>query len=594
MRAPRLILAFAGLAIVLGGGVMAARHRSAEAARIPSTLPAPAAGSTFAAPAIERFTLGGQRTYEVAASYTTELTREQGTSSVPIEIAGLWQVTVVRAGAEGVLLRSTFAGRTVVAGRPELGLGAELAQPHYLAFAPGGRFVAAHFRPEQDDLARGIAQSLAATLQLPGIDGGRASWQSDETDASGHYVARYERAGGSLEKTKLRYVQPDHSPAARDLRARATYQLGDDTWPVRLDGEETVTFVEPGLTVRAGSRIALSRTATAVVPVEIALDGYETERVGEPSRHNSIKGDRDLLAGATLDDLLGALTGGGDAARGSVAARLEALLRLHPDSAAQIAKLLIAGTDRSAARLLLGALGSAGTPSAQNAMVQVLSADTLTAKERAHAATAMTMLEQPNDQAVAGLQAQLNAPTPALARSSANALGVAALRLRALDPERSRAVVDDLIARLSATSDPAAQVAILHALGNAGDSRALPAVRPFIDSGSVDLRRAAVESLRLLSEPAVDDLLSRVMLGDADPAVRRAAVFASGERAVGPLLTALARALGDRDDGVRLEVVQLLGQHRAEATVADLLARAASADPADNVRDEAQRLLASR
>jgi HEAT repeat protein len=598
MRAPRLILAFAGLALALGGVVLATRHRHAEAAPPDIASPSAPAGRPFpglaAATGIERFTLGGRRTYAVEASYTTALTREQGTAAVPIEIAGLWQVTVVRAGAEGVLLRSTFSGRANVAGRAEPGLGAELAQPHYLAFAPGGRFVAAHFRPEQDDLARGIAQSLAATLQLPGVDGGAASWQSEESDASGHYLARYERSGRSLEKIKLKYLPGDRAPAARDLRARAKYQLGDDSWPAALDSQEAVTFVEPGLTVRVGSRVVLSRTATAVVPVEVGLDGYETERVGEPSSHDSIKGDRALLAGATLDDLLGALAAGGDDARSSVAARLEALLRLDPASAAEMARRLIAGADRATAKLLLGVLGSAGTPAAQDALVKILGAATLAPNDRARAATAMAMLERPNDKVVAGLKAQLDAPAPALARSSATALGISALRLRTVDEPRAKAVVDDLVGRLAATGDRAAQAAILHALGNAGDARALPALQPFLTSDDPSLRRAAVEALRLLSEPSVDGLLAQAMLADADPAVRRAAVFASSERAVGPLLGALTRALGDQDDGVRLEVVQLLGQHAGEAAAADLLARAAHGDPAESVRDEAQRLLASR
>lgn len=599
MRAPRLILVvLAGLALAVGGLVRARRNPPAQAASPvgeagssvrPAVARLPANGS------IGRLTVGGHRIYDVKASYAVDVTRQTGGISVPIELAGAWQVTVVRADAGGMLARSVFVGLTTVGKRPEPVLAAALAQPHYLAFAADGRLAAAYFRAEQDDFARGVLQSLAATLQLRGVEGTATRWEAEETDASGRYLAGYQRHGAMVDKTKLEYLHSGRVPTARDLRSRSRYQLDHDWWPRTLDGEETVTFVDGGVTVSTRSQIALLRTATGLVAVgEVDLGDYQKEQVGQSSRHNDARSDRLLLAGATLDDLLAGLAGEGDDVRGATSARLEALLRLEPARAGDVAARLLAGTDRSTARLLVAALAGAGTPAAQRALVELLGAGTLAAKDRARIATAMAMIERPDPEVTAGLQAQLGSSDRALARSSANALGVAALRLRSLEDPRATAVVDDLLVRLAAAARPEDQIALLHALGNAGDARALGAVRPHLESADPSVRRAAIESLRSFADSTVDDMLSRAMIDDLDPAVRRGAVFASSGRSVGPMLPALGRALTDGDEDVRREVVQVLGQHRDQAAPAGLLARAASSDPAESVRTEAQRLLAGQ
>jgi hypothetical protein len=81
------------------------------------------------------------------------------------------------------------------------------------------------------------------------------------------------------------------------------------------------------------------------------------------------------------------------------------------------------------------------------------------------------------------------------------------------------------------------------------------------------------------------------LVGDPDASVRRAAVFASSFRPIVPQLATLGRVLGsDRDVGVRLAVLRLLGDNLSVARASALVDAAASRDPAEDVRAEARRL----
>jgi HEAT repeat protein len=204
----------------------------------------------------------------------------------------------------------------------------------------------------------------------------------------------------------------------------------------------------------------------------------------------------------------------------------------------------------------------------------------------------MAAIEAPNADVTSALQSNLGANDRTLANASALALGIAALRLRTADDPRAAAIIDDLIARLTATTDPVAQIAILRALGNAGDPRSLPALRVALANSEPSVRKVAVEALRSIAEPTVDGLIAQVMLGDTDPDVRQGAVFASARRPIDTMLATLTRASADRDDDVRIEVAKALGNHHDNAGARSLLEGLAARDSVAEVREEARRQLA--
>src|SRR5262249_9626857 len=153
-----------------------------------------------------------------------------------------------------------------------------------------------YFTDAQDNLARGLVQSLAATLQLPGVERVAARWETSEIDATGRYLAAYERSGATVAKRKLRYELPDAK-----VSGAATYQIDADGWPETLASDEQLAIESAPVSVHTHSRITLTCTGTSIIAIApIDLATLDVHRIGEPSRHHDAQADRDTLGTASL------------------------------------------------------------------------------------------------------------------------------------------------------------------------------------------------------------------------------------------------------------------------------------------------------
>src|SRR5262249_11295710 len=95
--------------------------------------------------------------------------------------------------------------------------------------------------------------------------------------------------------------------------------------------------------------------------------------------------------------------------------------------------------------------------------------------------------------------------------------------------------------------------------------------------------------LRINPDARADTLLSERLLQDPSPEVRQGAVFAAGFRPIGPALPALTKALTlDQDSGVRMDIVRLVGEKRAEIPDAAAILALAKVDPSTEIRQTAQ------
>ena len=526
-----------------------------------------------------RYVTGAQRTYRVHARYALDL----GSTAVELDIDGAWQLTVARVDTDGILLRGELLG-TVTGTRADAAIATELGRPHYLSYEPSGKLLAVRARRDSDPVTFGILHALAADSQLVAGDG---RWQAEESDPTGDYIASYARDGNRIEKDKLRYVRIANG-RIESLDAHVTASIDDATWPETLDATQVIAITSTGgVHVTARSSLALRLENTADITVgAIELEGYETSTTAI-HEHGRLDADRALVAGASLDDILGELTGADDHVRARVFAQLGAYVRLHPEAAETLARRVLATSDDPRAAMMIDALGGAAAPQAQRALATLLTSGSLPAAARARAAVATTMLDAPTPEITDALEDGMASSDAELKSTSSLALGAAAYHLG----RDGQTVVDDLLERLAHATSVDDRMLLLQALGNTADPRVLPALQAALGDGDPRIREVACTSLRLIADSAVDTLLGETLDRDPDASVRRAAVFASSFRAPAPLLDALASGLrADSDAGVRLAIVQLLGDHRDIAGVIPLL-RVALGDPSTDVRAAAQRLL---
>jgi HEAT repeat protein len=524
----------------------------------------PTARPTLSA-AGDRFSVGSERRYHATAKHRVDLTGEDGdASAIAVDVDGVWTLTVVETGEAEVVVRGVLAGEVATGSDGRVArnaaLSAELARPHYLVYATSGALERVEVDPSTSDVGGGLVRALAASTQLVWPNAGAVAWESRETDATGAYVAGYRRDGDDVLRTKLRYeglaggVDGDVA-----VTATTSYHLDAAGSPDAIDAREELAVSAGGIQVASRSTTVLALEGTRVVAVE-AIDRAGLVAVGASAGAASGPADdRRIVAGATLPDLLAELAASDDDhTMTDVAHRLEALLRLEPDVADDVAAQLHAPPDDRTASVLLGALGNAGTKAAQAALVDTLGAADLASGVRADAAIAMTLVEEPGHDVTAALTRSLDADAAELRSASGLALGTIARRLPATDAARRRAIVDELLARLSAATAPAVQAVLLAALGNTADPRALPAIRAALASPTVRVRRTAVEALRSIDDASVDGLIAGVLAADAEAVVRKGAVFAAGFR-LPRMNDALARtAASDPDERVRAEAKRVL------------------------------------
>jgi len=270
---------------------------------------------------------------------------------------------------------------------------------------------------------------------------------------------------------------------------------------------------------------------------------------------------------------------------------------LARDADALVARLVAAypgEADPATARVVIGALGTAGTPEAQGALAELAESETLDIKLRASAIANLGLVEAPTASTLEALEEQADSETRSVRSTAALALGNAARTLEASGGEDD-STVPGLLERLASATTPADQALYLRALGNTGDARALPVIETALSSPEERVRSAAAEALRFIADPRADALISRALVEDLSPVVRRSAVLAATFRDFVPLMPAMGAALAkDGDERVRMDIVAALGAARkATPAVIELLRGAAEHDPSAEVRKRAAGYLAS-
>jgi HEAT repeat protein len=174
-------------------------------------------------------------------------------------------------------------------------------------------------------------------------------------------------------------------------------------------------------------------------------------------------------------------------------------------------------------------------------------------------------------------------------------LGIVARSLMADEPARARRILQDTLQDLEAATTPEARRQLLLVLGNIGADDTLAVITRHLRDEAAPVRAAAAAALRWLESPAVEDLLVKALMTDADDAVRLEAAQALAFRPMTDALLAAHRPAltGDASAAVRLALLRNVAQaSRTSGAARALLAETAHSDPVAEVREEAERLLA--
>ncbi|RYZ35452.1 MAG: hypothetical protein EOO71_35400 [Myxococcaceae bacterium] len=634
----RMLLAAVVVLFALGGTwLLSSEHGrapkplAADAAAPPAPLrPAPPALATEQTGLKRSWVTGTQFVYDV--SQTQQLVmdegRKQGPPSIQSTLRGGLTLSVV--GVHPDEMDSRFHlqvedfsfladGRDVLDATSRPAMLAMLEAPFYVTYNRQGAALRVHFEKEVGALAQNFLRLLVASTQFVAPDVRQDTWQAQELDVTGQYVARYRALpdmNGYL-KQKLRYLKlstvdglrPMDASVKMELAASARYVLGAEGWPQSIEANEQTRMessagVPP---VKGSATLRVERRSVRSVPALIGSLELRRQQLVTSSLATQVFAPQDrqaelkqLVGNARLQDLIAALgqrpasgsSEGPEAAR--LMTRLQALFTLDPGTASEVPALLRDTKEPRTASTLLGALSGASTPEAVRALGAAATDSQLPLPVRVNAAAMLGLANTPTPEGTQTLRELTRSENPQLHDTSVLALGTVARNSREQDASQTDALLRELEAAARSAPTPEARALWIRSLANSADPRVLPFLQEMLRDPLVLIRQSAVEALRLIASPIAEQLLASTMVSDASPDVRRSALFATSFRPLLPLLPALGQVLRrEAVESVRMEAVRLLGSNvRTLPAVQELLAWVGQNDASLDIRHTALSFLA--
>ena len=469
-----------------------------------------------------------------------------------------------------------------------------MARPFFVersgALVRGLRFEGDTVRPAQTTW-----RSLVTLAQFQSST--EALWQVSEEDATGTYLAQYEKKGEHTEKTKLRYTS-SRSPelAVRILTSEETFTLKGERRTLSASEDiETSSRMLP-VPLRGLLRLDLDYREATEAPEKDWYSDYEsaeTLSLEAAGTETSIAGelDRARVKGFTWETAAASLHG--DPKEKGYARAYQALVSLlRLDPKALESALKAAETDGPLKTAVLAALGDAGTPEAQAALRNLLKRGNFPDDLRLLMARGLSRTNAPTKDTVDFLRA--NVGDPAIGQQARLGLGSNIARLAASNPELGKEAMNAIESGLKSAPE-SERGDYLGALGNTRQESALPIVRPYLTDKNESLAARATLALRHLPGATTDVLLSEQMAAGRPAEVRISALRALRDREPrSPLIEQVATLMVNEPEArVRGAAIEL-GAFWAETTtyLREILAQVASKETDENLKNIAVATLA--
>ncbi len=428
-------------------------------------------------------------------------------------------------------------------------------------------------------------------------------WQAQEQDASGTYLAQYERDGDRTNKTKLRYLSVGAANVSlRLLNSASIFTSRGESRSFSASEElETSSKLLP-VPMRGLLRLDLDDRKPAEPAEPVWLQEYnvaEALALSGAGTETSIAGelDRAKARGFTWETAAAALHGDPkDKGYTRAYQALTALLRVDPSVIDQVVKSAETGGPLRAT--LLAALGDAGTAEAQAALRRFLGETGFSDEHRLVMARGLSRTSAPTAETVDFLATKVG--DPVLGQQARLGLGSNVARLQQSNPELAKQTLETIGSGLE-TADGPEKGDYLGALGNSRDPAALPLIRPYLADPSPSIASRATFALRHLPSATADILLSEQLDPSRPLEVRESALRALRDRQPrSPLLEQVsALMLTEANDRIRGAAIEL-GAFWADrsALLRESLAQVAAKEADPNLKSIAvaglQRLTANR
>lgn len=560
-----------------------------------------------------RWELGTEATFDLDyASWMDD--SGDGSRLFSTTASGSLILTVVESSRDKRLLAVNARGLATSFEGSDLELGTaraareDLEHPFFIELAPDGAVSGVWLREGRHFRAGLLMRSLAAALQFVSPDDPRASrWSTREVDANGPFVAHYARVGDLVEKRKDFSRPPPGMPAGARPSSLAKYALDRHGFVERVDLEETA-----GIPLGLASfetrnavhlRLRSTRRTRAVAP---DLRGYVRSPLGgsdTASEEAQRREDEELARGQTFRGLTAKLDelrpGGYTTEYDEARSRLVALLRVDARAVQECLEKLQGNLDRGERATLLGALSEAGTPAAQDALVNLAKDPAVQPDTRQEALINVSQTEAPSADTLRAISALANDDDRGIRGQAALALGAAA-RSAAGSADSSasdaaRLAASDLVASFERAKTADEQMLYATALGNAGGPEALEVSKEILDADNPNLRARGANALRFVEGPEADTLLADAVTRDTSADVRVSALSAVQYRSYTDALhTAVdTAARTDKDVSVRTAALNVLIQHADSSMSArQTLSWMSQHDPDPDLRAAAAEALA--
>jgi HEAT repeat protein len=505
----------------------------------------------------------------------------------------------LRGAANGeTMLQGRFRGRV---GLSQLGtrdssdtlsrLQSDFEKPFYAKFAKSGQLVRMYFSPGVERLVQTSWRAFMSAAQhvVPQGDSRAAgTWQVEESDSAGRYLAEYsqEYVGSLLQvnKTKLQYralssgvnhrierfsqaagfVASEMPPAGRSLDMTSLRSLEYSEKSVA----SAIGAVSIDITGETRVSLAHARTDTSFDVLRVpetqseqlkAAEMLELTDAGSAAAQER-ELDHAIASGATFESTLIVLrhpakTEDDRKRRAHAYRQFASLLRIHPEKAKSLAEWIKGGDEQS--NTFISALRDAGTKEAQAALLDVYRDPGLPEPAKMSALRAVSLLNKPTTESTALLR-ELSTAEGLTGEQAVYGLGTHASRAAA-NGQDAAPIVGELVDGLGGAKTPQEEAKYLAALGNAGSRDAVEEITTRTKSESEAVRREAVHALRSVPGADVDATLARALLqGDPDM-VRAKAANAIRDRARSEVLSkALAESLRtERSRPVKTTVIQV-------------------------------------
>ncbi|AKT40038.1 HEAT repeat domain-containing protein [Chondromyces crocatus] len=627
-----LVGAVAGLAWFTREPATAASH--ASQARPPQATAATVTGARKL-----RWKVGATRRYEVTSS--SKLRVDAGAlldpsvkvppQTLKVDIEGSYRLDVIAEQQEHAIVRAALTPRKIrieVPGEPVVtdqgSLGARmralLATPLVLRISRTGRIEGVRM-PQglttEQNVALALKQIPAAMQVVFPSTAGMHRWEGIQQDVTGEFLAGYVVEGNAVTIEKRRYLAVA-SPQGRmtvgaDLgvtpRSTLTIEVDDDGWARTSTAEERLdlTYGGPGVKERGGVNarhdgrlvVTWSETTAEGATDEGVVNWRELDE--HPLSHvfpQDAGADDPRPLAELLRDLkaVSALKSEDERSRESAAllqAITERLLR-DPGAARALLDLLLrpGELDPEEAGVLIGALGSSGTPASQEALGKIITNDALSTEMHVRAMTQLAFVKTPTEDALSAVRQTMGSTNDEERSTSRLILGAMA---RSMGTESGAGEVRTLIDQYEKASSLDEQLLLLSALGNTGSPDALPLILRALGSERPSMRLEAVRALRFMPPGVADTAIDRVLHLEESEEVRKGAVFALSFRDLVRHASIIGTVLSrDVSTTVRLAVVNLLGAAMDKYEPARaILTSVATADPDADIRSAAAAFLQS-